>query len=150
MLFRSPDELSVVGSVNADPLLPVTGRGFFIYAIVSPGHEPTQHFLNELKENKDAFEAWGKKIVLIFPDAESATRLSDAMKAGLPENVVVVDEPNPGLFNDLARDFEFRADVNSLPVIIVGDTFNRVIFHSEGYLPGLGHRLTDIVSRLKE
>lgn len=149
-IIDDPDELSVVGSVNADPLLPVTGRGFFIYAIVSPGHEPTQHFLNELKENKDAFEAWGKKIVLIFPDAESATRLSDAMKAGLPENVVVVDEPNPGLFNDLARDFEFRADVNSLPVIIVGDTFNRVIFHSEGYLPGLGHRLTDIVSRLKE
>lgn len=72
------------------------------------------------------------------------------MKAGLPENVVVVDEPNPGLFNDLAGEFEFRADVNSLPVIIVGDTFNRVIFHSEGYLPGLGHRLTDIVSRLKE
>lgn len=149
-IIDDPDELSVVGSVNADPLLPVTGRGFFIYAIVSPGHEPTQHFLNELKENKDAFEAWGKKIVLIFPDAESATRLSDAMKAGLPENVVVVDEPNPGLFKDLAGEFEFRADVNSLPVIIVGDTFNRVIFHSEGYLPGLGHRLTDIVSRLKE
>ena len=149
-IVDNPDELSVVGSVNADPLLPVTGRGFFIYAIVSPGHEPTQHFLNELKENKDAFEAWGKKIVLIFPDAESATRLTDAMKAGLPENVVVVAEPNPGLFNDLAKEFEFRADVNSLPVIVVGDTFNRVIFHSEGYLPGLGHRLTDIVSRLKE
>ena len=149
-IVDNPDELSVVGSVNADPLLPVTGRGFFIYAIVSPGHEPTQHFLNELKENKDAFEAWGKKIVLIFPDAESATRLTDAMKAGLPENVVVVAEPNPGLFNDLAKEFEFRADVNSLPGIVVGDTFNRVIFHSEGYLPGLGHRLTDIVSRLKE
>lgn len=149
-IVDNPDELSVVGSVNADPLLPVTGRGFFIYAIVSPGHEPTQHFLNELKENKEAFEAWGKKIVLIFPDADSATRLNDAMKAGLPENVVVVDEPNPGLFKDLAKEFEFRADVNSLPVIIVGDTFNRVIFHSEGYLPGLGHRLTDIVSRLKE
>ena len=150
VIVDNPDELSVIGSVNADPLLPVTGRGFFIYAIVSPGHEPTQHFLNELKENKEAFEAWGKKIVLIFPDADAATRLNDAMKAALPENVVVVNEPQPGLFNDLAEEFNFRADVNSLPAIIVGDTFNRVIFHSEGYLPGLGHRLTDIVSRLKE
>lgn len=138
-------EISVVGSVNSDPLLPLTGRGFFIAAVVSPGHEPTQHLLNELRQNREAFEAWGKKIVLTFADAEAASRLDPS---GLPTNVVIVKEPNPTLLAELAAEFEF--DPATLPAVIVGDTFNRVVFHSEGYAPGLGSRLLDIISRLPE
>lgn len=148
VITDDPSVLSVVGNVNADPLLPVTGRGFFIYAIIAPGHEPTQHLLNELKANRGDFEKWGKKIVLMTASAEDAARMNGAILDGLPSNAVVIAEPKPELLAELAAGFEF--DPSQLPAVIVGDTFNRVIFHSEGYRPGLGQRLVEIVSRLKE
>ena len=36
----------------------------------------------------------------------------------------------------------------SLPVFIVGDTFNRVVFESHGYTIGLGDRLLHTVHQL--
>lgn len=143
-------ELTVVGSVNADKLLPYTGRGFFIASIISPGHEPTAHLLNELADNRAQLEQWGKKIVLLFADDESAARWDDSMSGRLPSNVVVVRTPDPEMLTDLAETFGFTPDVTSLPVTVVADSFNRVVFHNEGYNPGLGVRLSEIVSRIKE
>lgn len=150
VIVDDPAELSVVGSVNADPLLPYTGRGFFILAVVSPGHEPTAHLLNELKENRKALESWGKKILLVMPDSDAAARLTDDMTSGLPDNVVVMPQPDPAMLPALAEQFDFVPDITSLPAVIVGDSFNRVVFHSEGYRPGLGSRLVEITGRLKE
>ena len=143
-----PSELSVIGSINADPLLPVTGRGFFVYAVISPGHEPTVHLLNELKANRETLEAWSGRIVLMFADSDAASRFTPAMSAGLPSNVAVVTEPQPDRLREVAVQFGFEPDASALPAVIVGDTFNRVVYHSEGYLPGLADRLIDIIHRL--
>ncbi len=41
------------------------------------------------------------------------------------------------------------AQSNELPVIIVGDTFNRVVFILSGYTIGLGQKLLDTLNRLE-
>ncbi len=119
-----------------------------MYAVISPGHEPTVHLLNELKANRETLEAWSGRIVLMFADSDAASRFTPAMSAGLPSNVAVVTEPQPDRLREVAGQFGFEPDASALPAVIVGDTFNRVVYHSEGYLPGLADRLIDIIHRL--
>ena len=35
------------------------------------------------------------------------------------------------------------------PVIIVADTFNRIVFISQGYSIGLGEQLNNVINKLK-
>lgn len=35
-----------------------------------------------------------------------------------------------------------------LPIFIIGDTFNRVVFQSQGYTIGLGEQLTKVIDKL--
>ena len=37
-----------------------------------------------------------------------------------------------------------------LPIFIIGDTFNRIVFTSHGYTIGLGERLLKIIDSLDE
>lgn len=146
----NPDEISVIGSFNADPLLPVTGRGFFVLAVIAPGHEPSTHLLNELRENRDALEKWGKKIVLLFASDQEMARFDRTKFPGLPSNVVFGVDPDGKYLEEMAEEFRFDEDKSSFPALIVADTFNRVVFHSTGYHVGLGERLSTLLPRLPE
>lgn len=146
----NPNEISVIGSFNADPLLPITGRGYFILAMIAPGHEPSSHLLNELVSNRQAIEQWGKKVVLLFATEEDMAKFDRSKFAGLPENVVFGVDTNSTYLNALAEEFGFDPSKSSLPALIVGDTFNRVVFMSTGYNVGLGERIASMLPRLKE
>jgi hypothetical protein len=40
------------------------------------------------------------------------------------------------------------ANKNQLPMFIIGDTFNRVVFASQGYTIGLGEQMMKVVHKL--
>ncbi|MDE7152443.1 MAG: hypothetical protein K2O27_09325, partial [Candidatus Amulumruptor sp.] len=42
------------------------------------------------------------------------------------------------------------ATTGHLPIFIIADTFNRVVFISSGYTIGLGHTLLDTLHRLED
>ena len=45
----------------------------------------------------------------------------------------------------------FRSlDNPALPIILVADTFNRVVFMSQGYSIGLGEQLVKVIKQLSE
>lgn len=141
-----PGGVSIIGSFNADPLLPLTGRGTFIAAFVKPNHEPSAHLLNELAADRAPFEAWGRPIVLIAPTEADAAALRSL--PNLPSTVKVTVDPDGNWFRAAAAEFEFTPDATSLPLVMVADSFNRVMNRSNGYRPGLVQTLADLLPRL--
>ena len=147
-----PDSaLPVIGSFNADPLLPMVGRGFFALAVLDPGKEPTNHVLRDLAAEKEALEAWGRPIVLYCENETSFSRLqkeiAEVRYGLLPANIQLALDKDGKVLNDIAKGMNQTAP-GPLPLVILADSFNRVFFYSEGYTIGLGEQLRVSISRL--
>lgn len=141
------NQVSVIGSFNADPLLPLTGRGIFLAAFVKLNHEPSAHFINELCDNKKQIEQWGRPVVLIASTEDDARALS--ARTSLPENVRITTNPGFAWLKDLAEEFEQKLDADALPVVLIADSFNRVMYLHKGYRPGCVDSLLELFALLK-
>lgn len=140
------DQISVIGSFNADPLLPLTGRGIFLAAFLRHNHEPSAHFINELCANKELIEHWGRPVVLIVSSEDDAKAFS-AMKS-MPENVRISTNPGFPWLGELSGEFEMNLDSDALPVVLVADSFNRVMYMHKGYRPGVVDSLLELFTKL--
>ena len=161
LIQRHNDEgLQVIGSFNSENLfydleaqtrrsiLSATGRGYYILALIAPNSEPTNHFLRDIAPYKDAFEQWGQKIVLLFADASEAERFQKGDFANLPNTIVWGTDINQTNFNEVCSSMKLTNP--NRPVIIVADTFNRIVFLSQGYSIGLGEQLSKVINKLTE
>ncbi len=156
---ESSERLQVIGSFNSEnlfhdlstggtrSLLSATGRGYYIIALVAPGNEPTNHFLRDVMPYKAAFEEWGQKMVLLFRDKDEAQRFSNDFP-DLPNTIVWGTDIDDTLYNEIVTNMKL---VNpNRPIILVADTFNRVVFASQGYSIGLGEQLVKVIKQLSE
>ena len=153
------EELQVIGTFNSENLffdlesqtqrsiLSATGRGYYVLALIAPNSEPTNHFLRDIAPYKDAFEKWGKKMVLLFADASEAERFQKGDFANLPNTIVWGTDINQTNFNEVYTNMKLTNPTR--PVIIVADTFNRIVFISQGYSIGLGEQLNNVINKLK-
>ncbi len=159
VLRESKDELSVIGDFNSEnlyydlaakgtrSLLSTTGRGYYIIALIDPNSEPTNHFLRDVMPYKEQFEAWGRKMVLLFKDASAAERFKADDFPNLPSTVVMGTDINDAIQKEVVANMKLGA--TNRPIILVADTFNRVVFISQGYSIGLGEQLIKVVNKLK-
>ncbi len=155
---QSQDRLQVIGDFNSEnlfynlttkqtgSLLSTTGRGYYILALIDPNSEPTNHFLRDVMPYKDAFEQWGQKMVLLFEDTEAASRFKADDFADLPSTVVIGTDINNTIKQELISGMKLPN--HNLPIIIVADTFNRIVFLSQGYSIGLGEQIAKVISQL--
>ena len=116
-------------------------------ALVAPGSEPTNHFLRDVMPYKKDFEAWGQKMVLLFRDTNEAERFVNDFPE-LPSTVVWGTDINDNIYNEIVANMKLKNP--NRPIILVADTFNRVVFMSQGYSIGLGERLIKVVKQLSE
>jgi hypothetical protein len=128
-------------------LLSATGRGYYIIALVAPGNEPTNHFLRDVMPYKKDFEAWGQKMVLLFRDTNEAERFVNDFPE-LPSTVVWGTDIDDKIYNEIVANMKLKNP--NRPIILVADTFNRVVFMSQGYSIGLGEQLIKVVKQLSE
>lgn len=152
--------VQVIGSLNSEnmyhdsatgtdrSILSTTGRGYYVLGLINPNSEPTAHALNDISALKEDFERWGKSIVLLFPDADSLERFDASAYGNLPSTVTFGVDSNGSSASDLISSLNLT-DVD-YPVFVIADTFNRVVFLSEGYTIGLGDRLMRIIRQLRE
>ena len=150
VMREDSDALKVIGSFNSENLykddadgvksiLSTTGRGYFVVGLIAPNNEPTNHVLRDIAQYKDELEKWGRKIVLVFRNQSEADRFNVKDFPELPSNVVFgVDSEG-----QIAKELQ-----GTLPVVKVADTFNRVVFESQGYTIGLGEKLTKAIGKL--
>lgn len=153
------EEIRVIGNFNSENLyvkpdtkaevsiLSTTGRGYYIVGILGVGEEPTNHALKDIEIKKADFEKWGRSIVLLFPDEDSYRRFDRKAFINLPSTVTFGIDTDGKIRKEIAGNMKL-ANGGHLPVFIIGDTFNRVVFESDGYTIGLGERLIHVIQGL--
>ncbi len=157
VLRESEDEIQVIGNFDseslftpcsaeagadalpAQSLLKACGRGYFVVGILGVGQEPTNHALRDIAALKTELEKWGRKIVLLFPDEARYRSFRPEEFPGLPSTVIYGIDTD-GISARIAEGMELKHK-GTLPVFIIADTFNRVVFLSQGYTIGLGEQL---------
>ena len=156
---ESDERLQVIGNFNSEnlfydtteqrerSLLSATGRGYYIIALVAPGSEPVNHFMRDVQPYKAEFEKWGQKMVFLFSDKESAGRFVNDFPE-LPSTVVWGTDIDGRIYNEIVANMKLKNP--NRPIILVADTFNRVVFMSQGYSIGLGEQLIKVVKQLSE
>ena len=141
-------DASTVTAGEAISLLATCGRGYYVVGLIAPNHEPTNHALRDIGLARTELEAWGRKMVLLFEDEAAAQRFNHAEFADLLPSTVVWGIDRQGTIRDeLIR--ELHLSSGTLPVFAVCDSFNRVVFVSQGYTIGLGEQLAKVVKQLK-
>ncbi len=156
---QDPTATSVIGSVNAEniyhdlatatdkSLLSTTGRGYYVMALVSPGHEPSAHALNDISAVGKDLEATGVKIMTLFADKERASRFDRSLFPSLPSNVVLGIDNNGVSRKEILESLHLSEADD--PVIVIADTFNRIVWVQTGYSIGTGERLLSTLRSLK-
>lgn len=144
--FNSEARYLPLGATEEQSILQTTGRGYFVVGILGVGQEPTNHALRDMAAVKSQLETWGKKMVLLFPNEQSAKKFNEKEFPALPNNFTYGIDVDNRIQNEIVG--AMKLNPNSLPVFIIADTFNRVVFVSQGYTIGLGEQLMKVIHRL--
>ncbi|MBD5299612.1 MAG: transglutaminase domain-containing protein [Bacteroides sp.] len=157
---QEPTALSVIGSLNAEniyhdtatgsdkSILSTTGRGYYVLALVNPSHEPSSHLLNDISAVAPSLEALGNKMIILFDDDEKAARFDRSLFRGLPSTMHFgVDNGNVSRKEILGS--LHMPDNTDYPVIVIADTFNRIVWVATGYSIGTGELLLRHLSTLR-
>lgn len=127
-------------------LLATTGRGYYVLGILGAGAEPTNHALRDISAVQEDLEQWGRGIVLVFADEVGRKKFRPEEFLDLPSTVVYGVDRGGTLLNQVVREMKLPND--NLPVFIIADTFNRIVFISQGYTIGLGEQLRRVIAGL--
>lgn len=158
-LRQANHAVSVIGSVNSEgrfmraddhsdtSILLTTGRGYFVVGLLGVGQEPTNHALCDIAQRKVELEAWGRTIVLLFASQADYEQYKRAPIAHLPSTVVMGIDADGTVAADLRTRMRLAPNT-ALPLFVIGDTFNRVVFESHGYTIGLGDQLLKTIHGL--
>ncbi len=159
VMRESLDEVQVIGNFNSEStykpvdgdsqvsILSTTGRGYYVVAVLGVGQEPTNHALRDIAAMSDDFEKWGRKLVLLFPGEEQYKKFRPEEFPELPSTVVYGIDVDGSIQQQIVEGMKLPNSSN-LPVVIIGDTFNRVVFVSQGYTIGLGEQLMKVAHKL--
>ena len=159
VIRQETEGIKVIGSFNSEDLfekdgqevsvLSQTGRGYYVLGILGIGQEPTNHALHDIAKLKEKLDKWGRPMVLLFT-SEAEKKKFEAQKSefgSLPEKTIFGIDRNGIIQKEIVREMKLR-NANQLPIFIIADTFNRVVFISQGYTIGLGEQLVKTGSKL--
>ena len=139
-------ELKPVGG-DAVSILSQTGRGYFIVGILGVGQEPTNHAMRDISQVNSALDKWGRPMVLLFENEAEAQKYRHENYGTLPKNIIYGIDTDGSILRQIVQEMKLQSETQ-LPVFIISDTFNRVLFCSQGYTIGLGEQLTKVINNL--
>ena len=164
VMRQSTDQVQVIGSFNSESLynkyeaqdnsqcsvLSTTGRGYFVIGIIGYGDEPTNHALRDIANVASELNEWGRPMILLSPNSDLANKtFSSDLLSTLNSQLTNL---NLGIDIDGAIQAQIIQEMKlanaTLPIFIIADTFNRVVFCSQGYTIGLGEQLVKTAKQL--
>ncbi len=155
--------VSVIGNLNSENLyhdiatdsdksiLSTTGRGYYVLGIVRNGHEPSVHTLNDIsllaKEFDERSKALGggEKMLILF-EGDDTAEFDRNSYSDLPENVTIGVDADGKILKEICD--SLNLSTSDLPVFVIADTFNRIVFVSQGYTIGIGERLLRTLKKI--
>ena len=162
---QSDDIVAVIGNFNSESkfqlldsefkpavgdhvsILSQTGRGYFIVSILGVGQEPTNHAMRDISKVATALDKWGRPMVLLFEDEAEARKYGQENFGTLPKNIIYGIDTDGSIRSQIAHEMKLQSETQ-LPMFILADTFNRVLFCSQGYTIGLGEQFTKVINNL--
>ncbi len=167
IIRQNDNEVSVIGTFDsesrftrilspapnyAEGPLPVsvvsqTGRGYFVIGLVGMGQEPTNHALRDICKVKEDFDKWGRPMILLFESEQEAKKFKAEDYGTLPENTILGIDNDGAIRKHIAAQMKLE-NAGQLPIFFIADTFNRVVFCSQGYTIGLGEQMQWCVRKL--
>ena len=158
LIMREPEKgLRIIGNFNAEnrympvgetvdkSLLATTGRGFYVFGLLDGGSEPTTHAMLDIAAVKDQLDKWGRSFVFLFQNEEHKRNFELKNFQSLPENLTFGIEDGTMLKEVVAN---MRLQNNNLPIFIVANAQNEIVFISQGYTLVLGEQLMKVVNEL--
>lgn len=134
-------------SIDDVSILSQTGRGYFIVGLLGVGQEPTNHAMRDISKMSDALNKWRRPMVLLFENEAEALKYSHENYGTLPRNIIYGIDRNGSIRHQIVQEMKLQSD-SQLPIFILADTFNRVMFSSQGYTIGLGEQLIKVINNL--
>ena len=167
VMRQSKDQVQVIGNFNSEAIyrpvelsgdsltalsdtrsiLQACGRGYFVVGILGVGQEPTNHALRDIAALGPQFEEWGRKMVLLFPSDAQMRKFQPSEFSALPSTVLYGIDAEGKIQQQIVESMKLSGS-SSLPIFIIADTFNRVVFVSQGYTIGLGEQLMKVIHGL--
>ena len=144
--FNSESKYTPVNSCTSQTFLQTCGRGYFVVAVLGVGQEPTNHALRDIAALKKDFEQWGRKMVFLFPSQEQYKKFKPTEFGVLPSTITYGIDEDHSVQKQLVE--SMKLNHTTLPIFIITDTFNRVVFVSQGYTIGLGEQLMKVIHGL--
>lgn len=154
---QSTSEVSVIGSFNSEStfikddkevsILSQTGRGYYVLGVINTGQEPTNHTLHDIEKIKKQFEQWGRPLVLLFENSDGMKKFNSEEFSALPAGTIFGIDKNGEILQQLVQQMKI-SDKRQLPIFVIADTFNRVVFVSQGYTIGIGEQMLNVIKKL--
>ena len=164
---QSEDIVAVIGNFNSESkfqlldnklnsvasdavsILSQTGRGYFIVGLLGVGQEPTNHAMRDISQVSAAFDKWGRPMVLLFESEAEAQKFRQENFGILPKNIIYGIDTDGNIRRQIVQEMKLQSETQ-LPVFILADTFNRVMFCCQGYTIGLGEQITKVINNLNK
>lgn len=152
--------LQVIGSFNSEnlytdaasgreqSLLAHTGRGYYVAILLQANHEPSTHILHDIEALKADLEQWGRPIVALFPsqaDYEAFMKRRNEFP-NLPSTLSFGIDSKKQVQDDFFGSGLTKSQ--ELPIVALTDTFNRVVFMTQGYTIGIGEQIKAALKKI--
>ena len=146
-VFSSAQEVFDTKGAKEVSILSQTGRGYFVMGLIGVGQEPTNHALKDIAKVAQIFEKWNRPMLLLFEDEAAARKFRLSEFPGLPKNIIFGIDKDGAIRKQMVANMKLK-NANLLPIFTISDTFNRVVWLSQGYTIGLGEQLETIIKKL--
>ena len=135
--------------VDGDPvsILSQTGRGYFILGLLGVGQEPTNHAMRDIAKMSGTLDKWGRPMILLFENEAEAQKYRQENFGTLPRNIIYGIDRDGIIRQQIIQAMKMQ-NATQLPIFILADTFNRVVFSSQGYTIGLGEQFIKVIGNL--
>ncbi len=158
-LRQNEDAVSVIGQFDSESkyltldgkevsVLSQTGRGYFIVGVLGVGQEPTNHAMRDIAKVSNTFNLWERPILLLFENETEAKKFNAKEFGELPSTIIYGIDKEGSIKKQIVENMKLQSD-KLLPIFILGDTFNRVVFQSQGYTIGLGEQMEKVILKLE-
>lgn len=158
VVLRSNDsKLAVIGSLDAEhrflpenaqecSILSATGRGYFMLCVFASHNEPSIHAAQQMSAMAQAINSWGRKVIVLGSSAngEDGILPEKSRPQGL-ENVVFGTDVDGRIASMIKSGM--NSNGANLPLIVVADSFGRIIYFSQGYNTSLEAQLLKALSQ---
>lgn len=139
-------EVPIASAVNSS--VNSTGdKTYYILGILGVGAEPTNHALKDIAAVKAELDAWGGVVLLLFPTQGDYEKYDPSQFPPLPSKVVYGIDVGSKIQKEITDNLHLQ-DPDSLPLFIIADTSDEVVFVSQGYTISLGDQMLNVINKL--